>query len=389
LANHQPPSIHVVLDTNCLFTEAADKLIATDLSAFILNDSQQLGLKITWYLPSIVKAERKYQMAERGKKLLPALVKVESLLGHALGINAEVLEGRVDDAIKRQIDRHHLAELELAAAKVNWDTVIHSAAQRLPPFEAGEKEKGFRDALVLETFDQLAASLPKSSASARVILLSSDKLLQVATRERFKDRSNVLIADGLDEVRTILNAVASHLTQEAIGSILPKASKLFFTGMDNHESLYYRAQVQKEINRQFKDQYENPPEADSSVEVKKVLIGPPTFLAKDRQRLSLSSKITFSLESTKAITRSVPRIGASTGLLGAIGNPPKPPSTGLLSLAMLGSSSHEIVEEVKRTGEAIFEVFWIVTLNRRGGLANPHLDKIDLRSVSWDSQPLG
>ena len=328
-------------------------------------------------------------MAERGKKLLPALVKVESLLGHALGINAEVLEGRVDDAIKRQIDRHHLAELELAAAKVNWDTVIHSAAQRLPPFEAGEKEKGFRDALVLETFDQLAASLPKSSASARVILLSSDKLLQVATRERFKDRSNVLIADGLDEVRTILNAVASHLTQEAIGSILPKASKLFFTGMDNHESLYYRAQVQKEINRQFKDQYENPPEADSSVEVKKVLIGPPTFLAKDRQRLSLSSKITFSLESTKAITRSVPRIGASTGLLGAIGNPPKPPSTGLLSLAMLGSSSHEIVEEVKRTGEAIFEVFWIVTLNRRGGLANPHLDKIDLRSVSWDSQPLG
>ena len=250
MANHQPPSIHVVLDTNCLFTEAADKLIATDLSAFILNDSQQLGLKITWYLPSIVKAERKYQMAERGKKLLPALVKVESLLGHALGINAEVLEGRVDDAIKRQIDRHHLAELELAAAKVNWDTVIHSAAQRLPPFEAGEKEKGFRDALVLETFDQLAASLPKSSASARVILLSSDKLLQVATRERFKDRSNVLIADGLDEVRTILNAVASHLTQEAIGSILPKASKLFFTGMDNHESLYYRAQVQKEINRQ-------------------------------------------------------------------------------------------------------------------------------------------
>jgi hypothetical protein len=91
LTKHQPPSIQVVLDTNCLFTEAADKLICADLSEFILNDSRQLGLKITWHLPSVVKAERKYQMMERGKKLLPNLAKVESLLGHALGINAEVL----------------------------------------------------------------------------------------------------------------------------------------------------------------------------------------------------------------------------------------------------------------------------------------------------------
>jgi hypothetical protein len=43
------------------------------------------------------------------------------------------------------------------------------------------------------------------------------------------------------------------------------------------------------------------------------------------------------------------------------------------------------LEEVKRTGVSIFEVFWSVTLNRRGSLANPHLDRIELRSTSWDT----
>jgi hypothetical protein len=88
-----------------LFTEAADKLICSDISDFIQTDSQQLGLKISWHIPAVVKAERKYQMLERGKKLLPSLAKVESLLGHALGINEEVLDSRVDDAIKRQMDQ--------------------------------------------------------------------------------------------------------------------------------------------------------------------------------------------------------------------------------------------------------------------------------------------
>jgi hypothetical protein len=156
-----------VLDTNCLFTEAADKLLCSDISEFIQNDSPQLGLKISWHIPSIVKAERKHQMLERGKRLLPALSKVESLLGHALGINEEVLGSRVDDAIKRQMEQHGLCELGIATEKVNWNEVINSAVLKLPPFEAGEKEKGFRDALILEAFSQLAEAAPKSSISAK------------------------------------------------------------------------------------------------------------------------------------------------------------------------------------------------------------------------------
>jgi hypothetical protein len=371
-----------------LFTEAADKLICSDISDFIQTDSQQLGLKISWHIPAVVKAERKYQMLERGKKLLPSLAKVESLLGHALGINEEVLDSRVDDAIKRQMDQHQLSELGLATDKVDWSQIISLAVRKLPPFEPGEKEKGFRDALILEAFSQLADSAPKSSASARIILLSSDKLLQSATRERFKDRSNVLVADSLDEIRTILNAVASQLTQEAISSILPKAAKMFFDRAENKETLYYKSAVSKEIQSLFQGQFDKPPAPDFVVTTKKIMIGNPTFLTKAKQRLSLSSKITYGVEATKQILRTLPSASSPPGLLSAIGNPQSPAiPTGMLNFGttLLGSGSHEYFEEIKQTGSSIFEAFWSVTLNRRGSLANPHLDKIEFRSTSWDN----
>jgi hypothetical protein len=192
----------------------------------------------------------------------------------------------------------------------------------------------------------------------------------------------VLVADSLDEIRTILNAVASQLTQEAIGSILPKAAKLFFEGGENKETLYYKLGVPKEIVSQFFGQYDKPPDRDFLVTTKKILIGNPTFLTKTKQRLSLSSKITYGLEATKKILRNVPNVPTPPlGLLSAIGVP-QPPTT---SLGMLGVGTSEYLEEVKRTGVSIFEVFWSVTLNRRGSLANPHLDRIELRSTSWDT----
>ena len=70
----------------------------------------------------------------------------------------------------------------------------------------------------------------------------------------------MLVADSSDEIRTILNAVASQLTQEAIGSILPKAAKLFFEGGENKETLYYKLGVPKEIVSQFFGQYDKPPD---------------------------------------------------------------------------------------------------------------------------------
>jgi len=387
LSKNQPPTIQVVLDTNCLFTEAADRLVSNEISSFILNDSPQLGLKITWLIPSVVRSERKYQMMERGRKLLPALTKIENLLGHALGINEDVLVSRVDEAIKRQMDQHQIQELDLATDKIDWRQIIHSATDRLPPFDASEKEKGFRDALILEAFSQLAEVVPKSSTSARLIMLSSDKLLQTATQTRFKDRSNVLIANSLDELRTMLNAVASQLSQEAIDAILPRSLKFFFNGEEDKDALYYKANVYRRIREQFREKYEKLPEPDFDVKTPNVRISHPTFLSKTKQRLSLSSKIIFDLQATQHVLKRSGTGQPPLGLLGAIGSasPTSVSTTSVGALATTGGSSMPYFEEITRNGNAVFEVFWSITLNKRGSLSNPSLERIEMRSASWGS----
>jgi hypothetical protein len=81
----------------------ANRLVAKEISDFILQ-SLDNDLNPSWYVPSIVIGERRFQMFERAKRLLPHLEKVEQLLGHQLGISDKVLAARVDDAIKQHMD---------------------------------------------------------------------------------------------------------------------------------------------------------------------------------------------------------------------------------------------------------------------------------------------
>ena len=64
----------------------------------------------------------KYQMMVRARRLLPHLEKVEHLIGHSFGITNELLEERVDAAIKREIEHHKIEMHNLDASKVNWQT---------------------------------------------------------------------------------------------------------------------------------------------------------------------------------------------------------------------------------------------------------------------------
>ena len=153
--------VHVVLDTNALFTDPADKLLATGISDFILSTRKDLEINVTWYLPSIVKAERQHQMTEKAIRLLAPLEKVETLLGHRLNITEESLRRSVEEVIKKQVALHGLKEVNLDHSKVDWQRMIEKSVFRLVPFARGETEKGFRDAVLLETFCQIVDTLPK------------------------------------------------------------------------------------------------------------------------------------------------------------------------------------------------------------------------------------
>lgn len=387
------PKVHIVLDANALFTDAADKLLATEISNLILTEVKPLGLETHWHIPAVVKAERRHQMLTRGKGLLIPLGKLEALLGHKLAMTEDVLELRVDEAIQRQMHSHGLQDLPLEASMVDWSALTQRAVTKRPPFSP-DTEKGFKDAVILETFCQLAGSLPRTAAHCRVVLLTSDKLLREAARERSASWPNVTVAGDLSELRTLLNAVAAHLPQAIVQELVEKASVLFFKEEDA-DRLWYKWSVGSEIHHRFGNVINTVPEPEFSLSSSQNFIGATAFSEKHGQRVTFTTSVYVESTVTKMINQPVdrqPAPGTKTGIwteafLSKIAETP-PPKTQLSGNALKWSdfvaNAVATTQEVKKVGTHNFRVTWQITLNAKGQITNPSLLDIDYTHTDWD-----
>src|ERR1039458_5358202 len=168
--------LRVILDTNALFTGSAHYFLRKEVGDLIEQHSGLPDLTIKWIVPEVVRHERQFQMLNEALQLLPAVEKLERVLGHNLNITRDILETRVREAIDRQVEHFGIIIQSLTTGGVDWARLVIDAAYRRPPFQRGEKEKGFRDAVILETFIQLVTDAPSSPTTARVVLVSSDQL---------------------------------------------------------------------------------------------------------------------------------------------------------------------------------------------------------------------
>lgn len=167
------PQLRVAFDTNALYVAPNSLGSASDLLrqeiAVLIRESNYPDLDILWYLPEVVRHERQYQMQAEALKLRPAINKIERLLGHNLALTDQVLLDHVEIKLEEKAAEFGLQELRLDHAVVDWPALIRAAEYRKPPFGPGEKEKGFRDALVAESFLQLVENSPKTAALCRVV----------------------------------------------------------------------------------------------------------------------------------------------------------------------------------------------------------------------------
>lgn len=381
-------TIHVVLDTNCLFTEAEDKLISQPLAELIQGTKDNTDLNIVWHLPCTVIAERRYQMLDRAKGLLKPVKKLERLLDHNLNITETIIEERVNAAIKREIEKYNLSQLNLNVSSLCWNALIQCAMNRLPPFEK-EKEKGLRDYLILETYWQLSEQTPKSPSSCRIILITSDGLLREAFIARMFGRDNAETFLNLDELKSHINILTSAANEELIKSIFSEVSSLFFQ-KGSQASLYYAEGVSgKIINNNL---VKNWPGLEWRIKVSEMLISLPAFLSKDKQKIKWASKIACKVEAVKENVFSLPGFGNSQyhGLSKEINylNTPKVGGADFTeSLKFLPSTTFTpFLQEEKQKGEHNFEVIWEVTLTKHSKLINPRILKINYLNTQWSDE---
>lgn len=305
----QKSQLKVAIDTNALYVGANNIGSASDLVrqeiASLISEAKYPDLDIRWYIPEIVRHERQYQMQTEALKLRSSINKIERLLGHNLALTDSVLLDHVRTKIDEKEKELGLEEIKLDHNAIDWPKLIHAAAYRNAPFEAGEKEKGFRDALVAESFLQLLASSPKTPSICRVVLITSDRLLAQAVTERISDSPNASVLPNIEELKGLINTIVSNVGEDFIAQIKPKADKLFFVTSEEKEAIFYREKIRERIREKFKAELEAKPKGATFRENGAWYISPPNFSRKDGRRIHWTTRIEIEVKA-RTLTKMEP-----------------------------------------------------------------------------------
>jgi len=281
----------IVFDTNVLYAQVASDLVNKEVNKLIKTNSSHLDISVKWFLPSVVIDERRYQMRIKAFELLPSIQKLERLLGHNLNITKDILIQRVNDAIQSNLTELNLIVLPIETDKIDWVSLIERSSFRKPPFEPGDKEKGFRDSIIAESFFQLISDSPKSPSIYRLVFVTEDNLLSEFIREKISNAKNVRILSSLKELESLINILVSKVTEEFVAEIKDKAKEYFFE-KEKQDTLYYKENIGNRIIEQYSEELHYCPTENLIRENGKWWIGDTVFLKKERQRVFWTNQIT-------------------------------------------------------------------------------------------------
>ena len=359
-------TLKVLFDTNVIYTGSANDLFRKEITELLDNHKILSDIELYWHIPEVVLKERTFQMNKKGNELLPNVQKLERILGHNLNISSEIIRSRIDETIKKQLEKYQIHTAKTDTTKVDWETLINKALNRQPPFEDNEKEKGFRDALILECLMQLIKNSPTTKSICRIAFISNDGLLNVAATQATSSASNVNVFSNIDELVSLINILTSQITEETITSISAESGKLFFT-KDDETSLYFTEGVRKEITEDYATQLSAKQEGADKRENGSWWINKPGFEKKDKQRVFWKSIIEVDFEEFKTSIES----SSTKSILDLIQK--KESTNPFLSTS---APSFQTKKEKVGEGKTRFEVLWSVTLTTNKKLKNPKVDSI-------------
>ena len=409
--SRKSPEIRIVVDTNAIWNSNEHYLVKKEIAELARETQTHQDVQFRWYLPDVVRAEREFQMRSKAREILPALTRLERLIGHQLGFTSDTLDKRIRENISQQIGDLSFDVPPFDCTAVDWSAVIAAAINRSAPFEAGETEKGFRDAVILETFAQVVSDAPSSARDCRVVLLTGDGLLAQAASLRFIDRKNVRVLKSIDELKGLVNTLVSQVTEEFVRELQPKAERLFFDPKDEH-LLLSTLQVAAEIERACAAElHEVPDGATFRRNNRSLAIGATRFVRKDRQRVYWATRITIDAAAFKydinpdffrgAVTHTTdPLWWASAKSWADVGTPvgsvDRPKTMAELKIRLKDllianerlastrpSPAADTLERQVAKGTTAVDVEWSVSVSTRGRLTGARFEKVQFIETTW------
>lgn len=257
------PQTHaVIVDTNILWHEDKKNIVNPEFDNFWKEQCSNFNLKL--YVPEVVKGELLFQQATSAIK---AKRKIDDCMDKVNQITEKRYSHRItDDEIKSRVELRFNKWLKSANGKIistplkriKWKSLVHASIWRKPPFEYDEKnkdnEKGFRDAVILETIVDFCA---KETGNVNIVFICDDGLLKETSDERLSQDSRFSSYEKTEELGSYLKLTQEKLTNQFIKSILFKASGKFFK-VDDPNCLYYQSSIQKTLVDDYKKYFKDP-----------------------------------------------------------------------------------------------------------------------------------
>lgn len=403
----QKLQVKIVFDTNAIWTGGESYLLRQEIADLVGTTREDVHLEIAWILPEVVLHERLHQMFREAIALLPSLARLEKVIGHPLNITEAVVFQRISESVERQIAEHKLVIQQASYANVDWQRLVGDAVNRRPPFEL-KSEKGFRDAIIVETFLQLVEASPDQPQRCRIVLLTNDALLTRAAKGRLDGRNNVQVFGSVDELKGLINTLISTVPEDYVAKMQVRAKEYFVKSQNPDKGFYFDMKVRDAVETKCLEQLATKPEGTSRRSNSTWQLAHLRFVRKEGQRMFWASRFSIEAKAYKELPsqdiawESAPGINVASsyntlwsptvptlwkGIPATVVNVSGSPTEYYGKIAHTGGvkvSSLFDTETLAATGKTVIDVTWSASVNVKGVFTKPRIEAIDFVETMWD-----
>ena len=257
---------YLVLDTNILRAKADEELISTKLTDFL--NRYGIDFQIIPVIPDVVRDELLYQEWKKAVAELntanSSFKKINTITrkNYSYRLTESVIKNRLSGDFKKWVENQKGLVLKAPVESIDFEDVIKRSVWRLPPFDKDPRkgEKGFRDAIILETLRHHLASCEHNNP---VVFICHDILLRETAQKELQNYASLSIYESIEDFESYLKLTKQHLEDKFIRSIVLKATKKFYKAEDE-TALYQRDSIRDKIQNQYQQYFNDPSLSDTS-----------------------------------------------------------------------------------------------------------------------------
>ncbi|WP_152556590.1 PIN domain-containing protein [Methylobacter tundripaludum] len=248
----------VVPDTNILWDKDKKNSVSPEFGKFWVKNLKLIPLELV--VPEVVLGELHFQQATSAMKLASSITsQIAELSGiaeanyYSPAIHHENIKKHVFDKLHKWVKSLKGSVAVTPIDEIEWSEMVQNSIWRKPPFTTDPKdqdnEKGFRDALILETL--ISVCTKNKTTPKNIVFICNDYLLRETALQRLKHNKEVLIFESLDDFDSYIQLTQEKLTDKFVKSIQNRARLKFHSTPNNNNCIFYRENLTATISKQF------------------------------------------------------------------------------------------------------------------------------------------